>query len=359
MLLHMMSPQRLVNSVKTLPRNWEPVARISVVLYKRYSYLTTAGRRNSNTEENAPPRVQVLVLGGSVTMGVLCGTHNPVRKMRARNNCAWPKRLQMLLDSLSANITGIQSLFEVTAVALGGTNTATGTLLWKYGPYGDDVSYPDILINSFSTNDMHINSMRAYGEHPEAAILNITEQFVRSVLNERDDCRKPPLLIYLDDYLGNEQNEVLDTLHVAKAMGVIGSYYGISTVSYADSVRDIVYSDTTEFWFSSEWYLDRANPSSYNRGVHPGMGMHICMPWVIAFNFLNLFAPHCSFQEHAAAIDLSAMHDNSWNAGYRAVNGMPQLRMVKPLIGRAKALPAGMPPAITAGYSWLDSSAHQ
>ena len=37
----------------------------------------------------------------------------------------------------------------------------------------------------------------------------------------------------------------------------------------------------------------------------------------------------------------------SWNDGYRAINGMPELRMVNPLPGRPKPKPDGLAPPLT------------
>merc|ERR1712166_1306298 len=151
------------------------------------------------------------------------------------NQCAWPVRLESLLNGVAG-----MPLFRVATVALGGTNTATGNTLWSYNLLPDSVSFPDILVNSYSTNDMHVeHTEMGHVEHTESSIMRMQQQFIRSVLRSPDGCRKPPLLIYLDDYVGNEQNEILRTMALSSSLNLLGSYYGIATVSYADGVREM------------------------------------------------------------------------------------------------------------------------
>jgi hypothetical protein len=54
----------------------------------------------------------------------------------------------------------------------------------------------------------------------------------------------------MDDYLGNEQREILVTTELAQATMVLANYYGFTSMSYANVVRDIVYGDTHEIFGS-------------------------------------------------------------------------------------------------------------
>jgi len=74
-----------------------------------------------------------------------------------------------------------------------------------------------------------------------------------------------PLIIYLDDYVGNEQDKGLKTMAFSSALKTIAKYYRIMSVSYADAIRHIVYAHTRETWFSSKWYEN----DEYLRQVHP------------------------------------------------------------------------------------------
>ena len=93
---------------------------------------------------------------------------------------------------------------------------------------------------------------------------------VLTPMGDSDGCsthrRTPPLLLYLDDYLGNEQNEVLTTMLSSQTIHLLSGYYGIGSMSYGDAVRDIVYGDTKEWWFSANWY---EQTDTYARAVHP------------------------------------------------------------------------------------------
>ena len=85
-------------------------------------------------------------------------------------------------------------------------------------------------------------------------VFDMTQSFVRQVLHSCDPKEVPPLLIHVDDYLGNEQRKIWETTELSQGVQVLASYYGFSSVSYADLVREIVYGDTAEKWFSSDWW---------------------------------------------------------------------------------------------------------
>jgi hypothetical protein len=48
----------------------------------------------------------------------------------------------------------------------------------------------------------------------EDGVFQMNQEFVRMVMKPRSKCedRSPPLLLYLDDYIGNEQKGIIDTL---------------------------------------------------------------------------------------------------------------------------------------------------
>ena len=109
-----------------------------------------------------------------------------------------------------------------------------------------------------------------------------------------------PLIIYLDDYIGNEQDRGLKTMAFSSALKKIAKYYRIMSVSYADAVRHIVYADTRETWFSSKWYEN----DEYVRQVHPTIGGHLSIMRVIAFNLCNSITTFCN--EESALIELQS-----------------------------------------------------
>ncbi len=292
-LLSILTPDRLNRGVKTLPLDWTPIQRSLNILHKRWtavqqeidSYRTKNNlsptdpidpktiEKLQNSIPNAPRKLNILIMGGSVTMGVVCHL-NPVTTQTgkySRRACAWPGRLNTFFPYLF----GYYDLVNIDSLALGGTNTESGRTIWDYSILPDEIPYPDILINAYATNDMHYNSVQDAIKRNvtlEQSVFELSQSFIRQVLTPKKGCgHPPPLLLYFDDYLGNEQNEIRETMISSRVIRELSEYYGIGSISYADVVRDIVYGDTREWWFSSNWY----EKGDYERAVHPHMGMHI------------------------------------------------------------------------------------
>jgi len=376
LLLHFVSPDRLQRSVKTLPLDWTPVERSLNVIQRRLHFLQSEMERyrqmnhlqpkdaipleamkKINEDPKAPRKLNLLIMGGSVTMGVVCHI-NPVNaKGPNRRDGAWPARLNHFLINLFHGM----ELINLQTMALGGTNTETAITMWDYSLLAGDIPYPDILINAYATNDMHWNSMQdaiARNQTLEQSLYKLSQEFIRMVMTPKKSCRHaPPMLLYLDDYLGNEQNEVLTTLASSQTINLMSSYYGIGSISYADAVRDVVYGDTKEWWLSSQWY----EGGKYIRGVHPHMGTHIAMAWVVAFNLFNLVTTYCSLPEietQSATDTIRRLHAGTernnkgeWDYGYQSINGLPPLQAAKKLGGGPREKPRGIPPPLTRDLS--------
>ena len=82
--------------------------------------------------------------------------------------------------------------------------------------------------------------------------FNVNQHFVRTVLAKikqtitiqsktgTESCHtKAPLLLYYDDYIGNEQKGILDTMAFSNAIETLSSYYGFGVISYPAAVRDV------------------------------------------------------------------------------------------------------------------------
>ena len=286
-ILHLLTPIRLQRSRLTPPTDYKHVGRILDKAYLRYMYYkqhkaptqrrqTAAGdeqryERIDDRDGNAPSPVNILVMGGSVAMGVLC-KENPVTTeglgRYARRGCAWPMRLEMFVNNvLRADVIRVQT------VTLGGTNSESGISIWKYGLQPDDYPHPDILINAYSTNDVHVNSVQAAAARNQTiheAVFELTQNFIRTVLSS--DCR-PPLLLYFDDFIGNEQNEILETTKLSQTIHLLSQYYGTMPVTYANAVRDLVFRGTDEDFFSPHGWVEGPE-KKWTRQIHPGC-LHI------------------------------------------------------------------------------------
>ena len=284
LLLHFMTPDRLQRSVKTLPLDWTPVERSLAVVQRRLDairakadeYRSKNGLgaadpipdgawRSINDDKTLPRRLNVLVMGGSVTMGVVCHI-NPVTAQTgkySRRNCAWPGRMARFINGLLGH-----ELVEFHTLALGGTNTESGVTMWDYALL-PDVPYPDVVINAYATNDMHYNSVQdalARNKTLGQSVFELGQAYVRQLMTPKQRCgHAPPLLVYLDDYLGNEQDGVAETLTSSQTINLLAGYYGVASMSYGDAVRDMVYGDSKEWWFSSHWF----EGGKYQRAVHP------------------------------------------------------------------------------------------
>lgn len=288
LLLHFMTPDRIHRGVKTFPLDWTPIERGLDVIYKRWKFIQEEVeayrvKNQLGAEEKIPlnilqeiqnnpkiPRtLNILVMGGSVTMGVVCHINPVTGTGIARRQCAWPGRLTSFFSSLF----GGYELVQFHTIAMGGTNTESGITMWDYSLLPGDTPYPDVVINAYATNDMHYNSVQsalAKNITLERSVIELSQEFVRQLLTPKRECgHPPPLVIYLDDYLGNEQNEVLTTMISSQAIHLISGYYGLGSISYADAVRDIVYGDSKNWWFQANWY----EKGQYQRAVHPHMGV--------------------------------------------------------------------------------------
>eukprot|EP00979_Chaetoceros_neogracilis_P005145 scaffold897_cov185-Chaetoceros_neogracile.AAC.3 len=347
-LLNYMTPQRLQTSIKTLPsRYWKQVGNIMKIAHDRHLYKQKVNNSNNKGNPKVEPRkVNILVLGGSVTMGVLCH-NNPVQVTSrfSRRNCAWPTRLEQFLNVLTDDLVDLQM------ITLGGTNTESAIRIWDYALFPSDMPHPDIVIHAYSTNDMHVlseNEAKNRGITLEDMIMEVNQLFIRTILKPQKDCtdRPPPLLLYFDDYVGNEQRELLKTHSFARAAHSLASYYGFGLISYADAVRHLIYADTSEDWFSPNDWPERQ--------VHPGMGMHISAMWIVAFNMLNIATSYC------ASFDLEREMTHHVKGAskleYVSKNGLPVLRNDKKLAGEPRAAPDILPPELNTNTSLNDIS---
>jgi hypothetical protein len=258
-------------------------------------------------------------LGGSVTQGVQ-GDGNPLIPFggwnHRRESIHWPIRLSwFILHSLG--VYGAGELTQIVTLAHGGANTETGIAIWDYSMYPDHMGVPDVVINAYSTNDMHVLSEQEaerLGITLEESVLRMNQKFIRTVLsshgNDSSCKRKPPLLLYFDDYIGNEQKQLFKTNAYSRAITTLSQHYGFGVISYADAARHFVYPNTKETWFSPKEWPDR--------NIHPTMGMHIVSTWIIAFNFLHYATSFCSMPQKTMLEHVESSTDPklTWNYGY-------------------------------------------
>ena len=120
-------------------------------------------------------------------------------------------------------------------------------------------------------------------------------------------------------------------------------------MSYADVIREFVYGDTYETWFSSEWWVQdkttkKKGSMVFDRQIHPGMGMHIASIWVTAYNLLQLASTYCSIPTDV----VNHLKNNSISEYRAGLWGLPELdgRFKDPK-GKPQSQPEGLPPELT------------
>jgi hypothetical protein len=363
-LLQIISP-RLPRSVKTTPFDWRPVENALTVAWERFQYLQLPKKQRDAIPISDKPRpLKILVMGGSLLVGTNCAKLK--REMgfefgMPRRECNWSSRLGHFLNGFFLGEKSFdpkeqtEPLIQLAKVAMGGTNTATGSVIWQYDLIPEEAHNPDIVINAYSTNDMHILTVLE-AESSNSTLRDRTfemiQSYVRQIMGSKQcsssDELIPPLLMHMDDYLGNEQRKIWETTELAQGAQVLANYYGFVSMSYADVVREFVYGDTYERWFSSEWWVPESGRNNKNlifdRQIHPGMGMHISSIWVAAYNLLNLASTYCSMPTDVVR-HLSKNSISEYKAG---LWGLPDLTMThKQAIGKPQSQPEGLPPELT------------
>jgi hypothetical protein len=336
-VLQLITP-RLPLSAKTLPRDVVGVETLLRKAHARYEYLHAPKSRRRGLP--VPEPVKIVVLGGSVTAGVNCFSGIGGSDLE---KCAWPARMKGLINGMAQG-----ELVQVHVFALGGSNTNTATVLLEYDLLPKDAQNADIMINGYSTNDMHVKTIEEAAEEGKTLtdkVFEMAQDFVRVALRPRPCQKQPPLLLWLDDYLGNEQRIILETTALSKAMHVLANYYGLGSVSYADAVRDWVYGDTHEILFSPGWYKGKGG--KFSREIHPGQGAHMSMAWMMAYHFLNVATNYCSLEAWNVAQGEASMSYN-----HTKIPGLPELRGVDQVgsnLDKAKPRPkpVGLPPALS------------
>jgi hypothetical protein len=302
---------RLPRSVKTIPTT--DISHVMEKLERRYRYLL-----DPDSFVDKPPPVIITILGGSVTSGNNCYTG--IKGLQEKH-CAWPIRLQQFIDALvqftlpnttTTSSSSSENLVTVQSLATGATNTAIGRMVIEFDLWPE---VPDILINSYSTNDNHEQTIE------QAAKANVTlrdqaftmsQDFVRTLYQQGQCSNKTIILYYLDDYIGNVQRSILVNYELAQSLHVLSNYYGFGFLSYADAVRDAVYSNTREKTFTpAQWYDESNLAAGMKQQVHPGQGMHMVTAWIIAYNLFSAMVTHCGMESYKVKMQKGANSDGA------------------------------------------------
>jgi len=301
--LRIVSP-RLEWGQKSSSHDWKTMERIMQKAVTLSEYHSSG----KNAEE-APPRIRIVVMGGSVTKGVNCFTGVSGSDI---SKCAWSARLEDFVN----NMAGFP-LVQVHNMAIAGSNSQTGQAILEHKMLPKHAQDPDIIINAYATNDMHIQSVLQAAEGNTTLrelVYDMSQGFIRAALTQ--SCQQRPLLLWVDDYIGNEQPDILSTTALSQMIHIMAEYYGISFVSYADVVRDLVYGDTHEGLFSPGMWYKSQNANKMQREIHPSQGMHMVTCWLVAYHFLHLASQFCAVESwNVSGFETSLDYEASTPAG--------------------------------------------
>ena len=194
-------------------------------------------------------------------------------------------------------------LVRVLNKSSGGLNSAVGETLLRYEMMGPNTY--DVIINAYATNDMHINTMKKAEQSGATAfgdfVMSIQQEFVRTALSLETTCdntdqkqKHPssPMLLFLNDYLGNEQRSVLATTEGGHGIDLLASYYGFGAMSYPDMVRDWVYANTTDPHFSPNlWHPP--NKVGMRREIHHTAVFHRIAVFLVSYYAWVTVSTYC------------------------------------------------------------------
>jgi hypothetical protein len=249
-------------------------------LHKSIETLPSLGVIQGLLQKKTP--IQIAVFGGSLTAGHGCLT-NPVGLpsasfMKHQLPCAWPSRLQQLLDDF---VGGNQ--ISISNMAMAATTSDVGATVVEYQLYPPGVQ-PDIILASFATND-------ALSEATPETIYQNMQSLIVAVQRE-SNChpQKLPLLVYVDDFIAWPGN-LTQWMRFHKDLHELAEWHNIMMVSYANSFRQLAQQDLiADVTFKGKWKWQHGNPVA---DPHPGMSFHILMAWTVLYNILHLLLEAC------------------------------------------------------------------
>lgn len=179
-----------VELLRNLPTlHWSKVEEIINIAHKRYQHI-----HGIKLFKKEPRTVNIAILGGSVTKGVNCAAfpkHN-VSSNFAIMKCNWYSRLKRMLSEIFGSKKG-KGLFNIELIVLGGANTAVGTEGVKYNLLSQSNEEFDVIINAYSTNDVHFVSIKEAKDNNltlEEYLFRMEQEFIRVSLGEGKPCKK-------------------------------------------------------------------------------------------------------------------------------------------------------------------------
>jgi hypothetical protein len=313
-VLEALPPSRLRRSLR--PQSVSPehhpekVRRILNIIWERYNAVDKASNKSSNETQphpQEPPKLKILVFGGSPTAGSNCERNN---KLKKQGGCAWPGHLEKFLNAY----LGFEAV-EIVNFAMGASSSAVASMMLRFRLFPSSMlpDGPDIIINAYSVNDF---SYQASG-----SFRKMVEDFVESANTLQSCDGDRPLVVYLDDLVANYARP--HSLMVGESYNAeiakLMQWYQVMTVAYSDIVRDMVYADREESKLLVDWRGDIK---------HLTWAGHIAVVLSFMFNGVSTVIDFCDDEiyrsQHGNSI--KATNANSANASVAVLD--PSLRPI-------------------------------
>lgn len=323
-LLHLLAPTLLERSIINLPSMQQVKDLVEMVDARRnyllYQQLQQQQQPTLNTTTSisiAPSPLQVAVMGGSVPEGRGCdgfpaelsdwmanitrnhGGFTAMERNIRGKDCSWPFRLQLLADFFLG-----QGVVSIHNLAVGGTASGLALPTLEYRLYRNaelvEHGGPDVIINGFAVND----NMPAWGqdpnttsrmEHWDGAFWQ-TQSFLNYGMNKAKPCRKPkPVVIYLDDYLGNQNGDVLLAEDQrSDSVRMTSDLNGLLYVSSPFPIKPFVMAKEPETSFSPKW-TNKGNKRIVEGHYYQTEHQHVA--YSLAYAILKSTVEHCVMDE--------------------------------------------------------------
>jgi hypothetical protein len=301
-LLDFVHPSMLAKGIRGIPSVRDVQKVLRIIDQRKFSLYKKA----LNESHEVTPPLYVLVFGGSVPEGTGCDTiPKEVAHLLPKNihlpkiqgkQCSWPYRLQLLVDHFFG-----PGVVEIINGAVGGTNTLLPLPVLEYLLYQEGSPLiahggPDVVINAYSVNDnlsARDKNTSASDEHWIGNAIK-AQAFIRRAEKSRS-CREPPVVVFLDEYFGNQNGEQILGDDVRNdAIRLLADMYELLYVSSSYPVKHIPMANQMETVFSPDWFKN-----SYTRIVngHFNMPGHLHVANTLAYAALKTAVEYCANEE--------------------------------------------------------------
>jgi len=101
------------------------------------------------------------------------------------------------------------------------------------------------------------------------------------------------MVVYLDDYVGNQHNLVLAENSNGWLTQEMAEWHGAMYISYAAAVRRLVYGNEKETLLTSYWPWHSTRKGDNPMEVHFPLSAHMSVSWVVAYAVLSAVVDFC------------------------------------------------------------------